>query len=126
MKTETNEVVINGVAYVPKGAEVSETKMATKLKGLKYCIVRTENAGVFAGYLKSRKENEAVVLKARRLWYWSGAASLSQLSVDGVSKPNECKFPCEVESVELLSVIEILDCTEKAQNSINLVPVWKM
>ncbi|MCF0120546.1 MAG: hypothetical protein HUJ65_02815, partial [Oscillospiraceae bacterium] len=30
--------------------------------------------------------------QCRRIWYWSGAASLSQLANDGVRKPDECKF----------------------------------
>lgn len=61
---------------------------------------------------------------ARRLWYWKGAASLSQLAVDGVSCPKECKFPVAVDRVELLEAIEILDVTPKAKQSIASVPVW--
>lgn len=90
-----------------------------------YVICRTYSAGVFAGYLKSRDGQEVVLSNARRLWYWDGAASLSQLSVDGVSKPENCKFPCEVKSVILLQAIEILPCTEEAQLSIKNVPIWK-
>jgi hypothetical protein len=92
---------------------------------IKYVIVRTMAAGVFAGYLKSRDGQEVVLLNARRLWYWAGAASLSQLAVDGVGKPEDCKFPCEVPRVLLLQVIEILDCSKKAQESIASVEVWK-
>jgi hypothetical protein len=115
-------ITIDGVEYAP----VSEMKERTvSRKGMKYVIVRTYSAGVFAGYLKERKGKEAVVLNARRLWYWKGASSLSQLSVDGVRFPNECKFPCEVEQVELTEVIEILPVTPEAKASIDSVPVWK-
>jgi hypothetical protein len=93
-------------------------------KKAKYVIVRTYSAGVFAGTIKSRKGQEVVLTNARRLWYWSGAASLSQLAVDGVSNPDSCKFPCEVKEVELLQVIEIIPCTEKARKSIADVKVW--
>ncbi len=96
------------------------------MKKKRYIIARTYSAGVFAGYLKSRKGQEVVLEKARRLWYWKGAASLSQLAVDGVKYPDECKFPEEVSNVELLQTIEILDVTEKAKKSIDSVPVWKM
>ena len=82
-------------------------------------------AGVFAGYVKSEVGQEVEMLKARRLWYWDGAASLSQLSVDGVSKPQNCQFPCEVDSVKLKQVIEIIPCTSKAEKSIKGVPIWK-
>ena len=92
---------------------------------LKYVIVRTYSAGVFAGELESRNGKETVLLNARRLWYWAGAASLSQLAMEGVKKPEECKFPCEVSRVELLETIEILDVTDEARSSIKRVPIWK-
>jgi len=90
-----------------------------------YVIIRTYSAGVFAGYLKKREGKEVTLTKARRLWYWDGASSLSQLSVDGVSKPENCKFPCEVDEVLLLETIEILPVTEKSKKSIASVKVWK-
>lgn len=91
----------------------------------KYVIVRTYSAGVFAGNLKSRKGQEVVLNNARRLWYWDGAASLSQLAEEGTSAPQNCKFPCEVKEVELLQAIEILTVSKKAEKSIKAVPVWK-
>jgi len=92
---------------------------------MKFVIVRTYSAGVFAGELESRNGREVVMRNARRLWFWDGAASLSQLATDGTSKPDNCKFPCEVDRVELLEVIEILDVTDKARESIKGVKVWK-
>jgi len=103
----------------------NEQKPAPKLKGMEYKIVRTCSAGVFAGYLESRNGQEVVMRNARRIWYWDGAASLSQLAIDGTSKPSSCKFPQEVDKVELLQVIEILDVTEKSQKSIQEVIIWK-
>ena len=90
-----------------------------------YVIVRTYSAGVFAGNLKSRKGKEVVLTNARRLWYWAGAASLSQLAVSGTSKPIQCKFPVAVPSVTLTEAIEILDVTPVAEKSIKDVPVWQ-
>lgn len=91
---------------------------------MKYVIVRTYSAGVFAGELESRTGQEVVLRNARRIWYWAGAASLSQLAMEGTKKPDECKFPCEVDRVELLQAIEILDVTEAAKKSIKEVKVW--
>jgi len=90
-----------------------------------HVIVRTQSAGVFAGVLKARDGAEAIVTHARRLWYWSGAASLSQLAVDGTSNPSGCKFPIAVPEVTLLGVIEILPLSDKAKASIDKVPVWE-
>ena len=89
-----------------------------------YIIVRTYSAGVFAGYLQKRTGKEVTLTKARRLWKWSGAASLSQLAMEGVSRPKDCMFPCEVDRVTLLEAIEILDVTEAAKKSIAAVEVW--
>lgn len=99
--------------------------MSPKKTNGRYVIVRTYSAGVFAGTLESRKGREVVLRDARRIWYWKGAATLSQLAVDGTSNPSGCKFPCPVPRVELLEAIEILDVTERAKESIESVPVWK-
>lgn len=92
---------------------------------MKYVIVRTYSSGVFAGYLKSREGQEVTLINARRIWYWDGAASLSQLAMEGTSKPEKCKFPCEVNEILLLQAIEIIDVTEKSEKSIKSVPIWQ-
>ncbi len=89
-----------------------------------YVICRTTSAGVFAGTLTRREGKECELSSARRIWYWSGAASLSELAQRGTSAPSECKFPCEVDTVILTDVIEILSVTDKARASIAEVPVW--
>jgi len=122
MNTELKELVVNGVTYIAEG---SQREQAKELDGMIYCIVRTYSAGVFAGYVESRTGREVVMRKARRIFYWDGASSLSQLAVDGTCKPENCKFPCEVDRVELLEVIEILDCTQKAKQSIEGVKIWE-
>ena len=114
------KMIINGEEYVKS----SEFK-GVSLDGLEYCMVRTYSAGVFAGYVEKRDGREATLRHARRMWYWDGAASLSQLATDGTSKPENCKFPCEVDKVILTEVIEIIPITEKARKSIEEVPVWE-
>jgi len=94
------------------------------MKKGEYIICRTYSAGVFAGTLVSRKGQEVELKNARRLWYWDGAASLSQLAMEGVKKPENCKFPCEVSSVLLLNAIELLPVTKQAKASIAQVAIW--
>lgn len=96
-----------------------------EITALPYKIVRTYSAGVFAGYIESMEGQKVVIKNARRLWYWDGAASLSQLAMEGVKAPENCKFPCEVDSITVLEAIEILDVTEEARLSIANVPVWE-
>ena len=92
---------------------------------MKKVIVRTYSAGVFYGEIESRNGQEVVMRNARRLWYWDGAASLSQMAMEGVKRPENCKFAMPVDRVELLQVIEILDTTAEAQKNIEEVPEWK-
>jgi hypothetical protein len=90
----------------------------------RYCMVRTYSAGVFAGTVKERNGKEALLIDARRIHYWDGAASLSQLATDGTSKPKNCRFPVAVDEVLLTEVIEIIPITDKAKSSIESVTVW--
>ena len=96
------------------------------IKEMEYKIVRTYSAGVFAGYIESVNGQVVVIRNARRLWYWDGAASLSQLAVDGASKPENCKFPAEVDRIQVFEAIELINVTEKAKKSIAEVPVWQI
>jgi len=114
--TESKEVKIDGITYIPK----EETELCEN-----YFIIRTYSAGVFAGEVVTKDDKTITLKNARRIWKWVGAASLSQLAVDGVSKPNECLFPCEVDNIILNNWIEIINCTKKAQKSIKGVPIWK-
>lgn len=109
---------------VKKTAKKKTAKKNSAKRAKRYVIVRTNSAGVFAGELESRNGREVVLRNARRLWYWAGAASLSQLAQVGTSRPGDCKFPCPVDRVELLEAIEILDVTPVARRSIKEVPVW--
>ena len=114
-----NDIIeVNGVRYRREQA-MAESELGP------YVIVRTYSAGVFAGYLVKRSGKEVTLRQARRLWYWAGAATLSQLSMCGVSRPKECKFPMPVEEILLTEAIEIIPCTETAKKSINEVEIWK-
>lgn len=121
MKTDINEIEVNGVEYVRKDA----IKTIDKPTG-DYVVVRTYSAGVHAGYLKSRDGKEVVLTNVRRLWYWDGAASLSQLAGTGITKPDDCKFPAPIAEIILTEAVEIIPCTEKAQEIIESVKEWKL
>lgn len=111
--SDCERVFINGVEYAP----------VVDLAG-DYVIVRTYTAGVFAGELVSRDGKEVRLKNARRIWKWAGAATLSQLAMEGTSDPNGCKFPCEVAEVTVTEAIEILRTTTPAMKSIKAVPIW--
>ena len=91
-----------------------------------YYIIRCDRAGVFFGHIKERNGSEAVITDCRRMWYWDGAASLSQMAVDGVSKPHACKFSVTVPEMTVLGVIELIPCSGKATKSILGVATWRV
>ena len=91
----------------------------------KKVIIRGSRSGVEFGKLVDQNGSEVTLENARRIWYWSGAASLSQLAKDGTSNPNDCKFTVTVDSITILDAIEIIPCTDKAIKSIEEVSTWK-
>ena len=91
----------------------------------KYYIVRGDRSGVFAGNIKARNGREVEMTNVRRLWYWDGACSISQLAVDGTTAPRNCKFTVVVDELLILDAIEVIPCTDKAEKSIRGVAEWK-
>lgn len=92
----------------------------------KYVIVRGDRSGVFAGDLVSNEGRKVVLKDCRRMWYWAGAASISQIAKEGVKNPRSCKFTVTVERIAILDAIEIIPTTAEAEANIKAVPEWKM
>ena len=91
----------------------------------KKVIIRADRAGVFYGTIVRKDGNEVELKDCRRIWYWDGAASLSEIAVSGV-KHETSKITVTVESIVILGVIEIITCTEEAIKNIESAPVWKI
>ena len=93
----------------------------------KKVIIRTNRAGVFYGTLSEFDVTNRIaeIKECRRLWHWSGAASLSQLANEGVKDPGSCNFTVIVPVMQVMEVIEIISCSEEAISNIEKVPVWK-
>ncbi|MBR4548563.1 MAG: hypothetical protein IKO83_01430 [Oscillospiraceae bacterium] len=90
-----------------------------------FCIVRCYGAGVFFARVESLDGQTAQLRDARRIWYWDGAASLSQLATEGTKAPESCKFTVTVPQMTVTQVIEIIPCSEQAIASIGGVKEWK-
>lgn len=91
-----------------------------------YYIVRGDRSGVFFGNIAKREGKEVTMRNVRRLWYWNGAASISQLAQEGTKSPEGCKFTVSVDEILILDAIEIDKCTSKAIESISGVKAWRM
>lgn len=91
----------------------------------KQVVMVRSTAGIFVGTLQRYENEEATLTGVRRLWYWTGAASLSQLAQEGTSNPKACKFPCEVDRIVIPKVMEMLNVTATAKKTIDSVPEWQ-
>lgn len=103
-------------------------KAIEKLIG-KHVIIRSYGAGVFFGILNEAEKCEdkytVELLQCRRLWYWDGACSITQLAVEGTKKPGSCQFTITEPSIVVSSVMEIHECTDEAVEIIKNVAEWK-
>lgn len=122
MKQDINEIEINGVAYVRKDSISSER--ATNTDGLPCVIVAAGIGGIHFGFLASKNGTEVVLVQARRIQYWNGAASISEMAIRGVSKPNDCRFSAPVPEITLTQAVEIIPVSTKAQANLDKVPLW--
>lgn len=91
----------------------------------KKVIVRGDRSGIFFGTLAAKNGREVKLEKCRRLWYWDGAASISQIAQEGVKRPENCKFTVIVDEIIIMDAIEIILCTDTAIKNIEDVSVWK-
>lgn len=114
-------ITIDEVKYI----RADSVQTAPDMSG-DFSIIRCDRSGVFAGIITKEEGNTATVINVRRLWYWSGAMTLSQLALEGTKNPNECKFTAPNPEIRLKDVIEILPCTKKAEESILGVKVWSV
>ena len=120
----SKEIVIDGKKYVPADS-VPNGVPAKSVKGMKYCLVRGYQSGVWAGYVKEQEGTKVILVNTRNIWYWKGAASLAQVSQEGIKTLSESKITQEVPEMTLLDANTVMPCTEAARQVITNAPVWK-
>lgn len=118
-------IEINGVKYVRKDMMTTADR-----NGKKAVLIRSEASGVHYGYLEIKEYTPSgcavKLVDSRRVWSWKGAATLSQMAIEGVTCPDECKFSMVVPEIEIIGVAEIIPLTSIALENLNNVPVWKV
>ena len=90
----------------------------------RYVVVRGDRSGVFCGTIVSEDEQTVELTDCRHIWYWSGAANVAEMALRGVSKPADCKFIAPVQRLRVLDAIEVVDCTDTAEESLRAVSEW--
>jgi len=89
-------------------------------------IVRDHRAGVHVGTLVhfDPVARHATLRDARKIWYWVGAGSCHGLAAHGPDHEGSKVAPL-VPRVELLDVVEVVDCTEEGARQCLTAPEWR-
>ena len=120
--SKPKEITIDEVKYVRAD---SFQQPAQETNGMKYVIVRSRDSGCHAGYLKEDNETSLILVNSRRLWYWNGACSLSQIAMDGIGDKQSSKIAMVLPEIKIVNYCEIIPATQTAKESIESCKVWK-
>lgn len=82
----------------------------------RFVIVRTSSAGVHMGYLRSCVGTAVELAESRRLWQWSKAFTLNEVSQQGCGEDSRISAP--VPEILLTQAIEVIPCSESATENL--------
>jgi hypothetical protein len=104
-------------------------KTSKKTTKRPYVICRCKDAGVHSGYLVGEKGGRLTLSDSRRIWYWDGAASLSELAVYGPNpaRAGNCKIGATLTRNDLRSsdVCEVIYCQPVGAAWLREAPEWR-
>ena len=82
-----------------------------------FVVVRTSDAGVHMGTLVECLGTAVVLKDSRRLYRWTGAFTLNEVSQQGVGEDSRISQP--VPRILLTQAIEVIPCSEKARENLS-------
>lgn len=93
----------------------------------KKVLIRSYAAGVFFGTLESETFTQAgkvvTLSNSRRIHYWEGAASLSQVSQEGILRG---RVAMAEPLKEVANIIETTPLSDAAIDNLEKQPVWRI
>ncbi len=95
-------------------------------KQVKQVIVRGRNSGVHYGTLEKVTKSWVYLQNSRRVWYWSGAASLSQLAGFGGNDKSKICVPVSRIRIAREDVCEVIECAPPAIEWFAKVAEWRV
>lgn len=119
-----NEITLNGQQYVLK--EFGDFTNA----GMTPVLIRSYDSGVHFGLLKQEQHTPAGIIvdlvQSRRVHYWSGAASLSQLAIDGIQNPDDSRIAKPLPFIRIGRVCEIIPTSPNLFVTLQNLPEWSV
>jgi len=114
-------MTIDGVVYVEKETQTELHK--------DFVLIRSYASGVHFGVLKSQRDTlqglEVTLSNSRRIHYWEGAASLSQVAMEGVNA-EKSRVAMTLPVFTVQSVIETIPLSKAAFENLSNQPIWKI
>lgn len=104
------ELVLKFLEMIDNSAEAKSHMMVGK-----YCVIRTYSAGVHVGTVESANGTEVVLKDSRRIYNWTGAFTLSELSQNGITGG---KIAVSLPLLALTEAVEIIPCSETAEKQL--------
>lgn len=112
-----------------KAIKANKAGYASRVFVGEYVIARCDRAGVHAGVVVSSDARYTVLRDVRRIWYWVGAASLSEIAVYGLnpSKSAGSKIGAKEPLKRLRDddIFELIVCTKEGRSSLEGMPEWR-
>lgn len=120
-------VIINGKEYVEKTiCDVESGNLMKRYVG-KYCLSRSRNEGVNAGYVVAADETGVIMRDVRRLWYHKPANS-DQAWYEGVANSGahkDCRMSPIVDEKCIVEAYSLTTCSDTARKTIEKHPSEK-
>lgn len=85
------------------------------MKG-KFCVVRSYAAGIHFGVVDSIEGKAVTLTDARRLWSWSGARTLHEVALRGVSDTS--RISEAVPEILIVEAEEVIPATDAARENL--------
>ncbi len=112
---------IDGIEYIEKST-------SPELSADGFVLIRSYASGVHFGIIERQRDTlqglEVVLKNARRIHYWEGAASLSQVAMEGVLAENS-RVAMMLPSITVQNVIETIPLSVDGFHNLSNQPVWK-
>lgn len=91
-------------------------KSKKRSKAPERVLIRSYGSGVHFGTLVAKEGTEVTLRDARRVWYWTGANTLHELSLRGAKSGSKISEP--VPSITVTGVLEILPLQKEAETAL--------
>lgn len=121
-------VILEKLAELEKTLKKGQPSEPKKNVG-KICLVRSYASGVHFGEVIDEfftAAGKVVILKdSRRIHYWSGAASLTQIANDGIKNKDSSRLTQILPEIEVVNVCETIPISEKAIKQLESHPIWQ-